>query len=43
MSSATLPHIWELTLKEEKRDYVCTVAFGPGLTITGAMFKICRP
>lgn len=43
MSSATLPHIWELTLKEEQRDYVCTVAFGPGLTITGAMFKICRP
>ncbi len=42
MSSATLPHIWNEVLTNETRDHVCSVAFGPGLTITGAIFKICR-
>lgn len=42
MSAATLPHIWELLLKHEKENtYVATVAFGPGLTMTGALLKVC--
>lgn len=46
MSSATIPHIWnEILIDPRQKDqtYVATVAFGPGLTITGAVLKICRP
>ena len=41
MSSATLPHIWGKILQEPSFPYVATVAFGPGLTVTGALFKLC--
>lgn len=41
MSSATLPHVWERALKDPQIKYVCSVAFGPGLTITGALFQKC--
>lgn len=40
MSSATLPHIWGKILEEPHFPYVATVAFGPGLTMTGALFKV---
>ena len=41
MSSATLPHIWDQILSHENDRLVATVAFGPGLTMTGALLKIC--
>lgn len=41
MSSATLPHIWKDILSEaESTTLVPTVAFGPGLTMTGALLKV---
>ena len=42
MSSATLPHIWETILKSghSSGQYVVSFAFGPGLTIFGAVFKV---
>jgi predicted naringenin-chalcone synthase len=45
MSSATLPHIWNEILKDKEiksNTFVATVAFGPGLTMTGAILKLCR-
>ena len=45
MSSATLPHIWDLILKNNSRvdgAAVVSLGFGPGLTMSGAVFKICR-
>lgn len=40
MSSATLPHIWEKMLKElPNGSHVISLAFGPGLTLCGALFK----
>jgi predicted naringenin-chalcone synthase len=41
MSSATLPHVWDLALQDDEIKNVCSVAFGPGLTMTGALFKKC--
>lgn len=45
MSSATLPHIWESILHDEEvpsHTPIVSLAFGPGLSITGAiMEKIC--
>ena len=45
MSSATLPHIWEAMLADANvpdRTPIVSLAFGPGLTITGAiMEKVC--
>lgn len=41
MSSATLPHIWKNILENENDKLVATVAFGPGLTMTGSLLKIC--
>jgi predicted naringenin-chalcone synthase len=45
MSSATLPHIWEKILQDGKvknGTKIISLAFGPGLTIAGAvMEKIC--
>jgi predicted naringenin-chalcone synthase len=41
MSSATLPHIWAKILAETGVRYgtpVVSLAFGPGLTIVGAIF-----
>lgn len=41
MSSATLPHVWKEILDLHQDKLVATVAFGPGLTMTGALLKIC--
>ena len=45
MSSATLPHIWQKVL--ENKDYkngqkVVSLAFGPGLSLFGAVFEITK-
>lgn len=42
MSSATLPHVWHEILKSEpeKGTKVLSLAFGPGLTIFGALFEV---
>lgn len=42
MSSATLPHVWDEVLREnpEKGTPVVALAFGPGLTIIGAIFEV---
>ena len=45
MSSATLPHVWKSILENPNRkhgDYVVTMAFGPGLTISGGILQLCR-
>jgi predicted naringenin-chalcone synthase len=45
MSSATIPHIWNEILEDKdinSNTHIATVAFGPGLTITGAILKLCR-
>jgi predicted naringenin-chalcone synthase len=42
MSSATLPHIWQKILEDAEvtqDSYVVSMAFGPGLTISGAIFQ----
>jgi predicted naringenin-chalcone synthase len=42
MSSATLPHIWQKILEDtevSQDSYVVSMAFGPGLTISGAIFR----
>lgn len=44
MSSATLPHIWEMMLNDDavpKGARVISLAFGPGLTISGGVFEKC--
>ena len=44
MSSATLPHIWQQILKNEKIKngaIVVSLAFGPGLTICGGVLEKC--
>jgi predicted naringenin-chalcone synthase len=44
MSSATLPHVWQLILEEKtipNETLVVSLAFGPGLTISGGILKIC--
>ena len=42
MSSATLPHIWEAVIKSqpEKGTLVVSLAFGPGLTISGSIMRV---
>jgi predicted naringenin-chalcone synthase len=41
MSSATLPHVWHHLLKKvSKGDRVISLAFGPGLTLFGALFEV---
>ncbi len=45
MSSATVPHIWNQILEDtsvKDKTHIVTVAFGPGLTMTGAVLKLCR-
>jgi predicted naringenin-chalcone synthase len=45
MSSATLPHIWDLILKDQNASngsLVISLAFGPGLTICGGVFECGR-
>jgi predicted naringenin-chalcone synthase len=42
MSSATLPHIWAKILDDDgvrPGTHVVSLAFGPGLTVAGALFK----
>jgi predicted naringenin-chalcone synthase len=42
MSSATLPHIWKEILQDESVPngaWIPSIAFGPGLTLTGAVFR----
>jgi predicted naringenin-chalcone synthase len=40
MSSATLPHIWEKMLRDLPDEaMVVSLAFGPGLSIAGALFQ----
>jgi predicted naringenin-chalcone synthase len=39
MSSATLPHIWNEILESNYEGRVVSLAFGPGLTIFGAIFE----
>jgi predicted naringenin-chalcone synthase len=42
MSSATLPHIWEKMLHDRRiktGSYIVSFAFGPGLTLSGALFQ----
>lgn len=42
MSSATLPHIWELILSDDQVPegaQIVSLAFGPGLSISGALFE----
>lgn len=46
MSSATLPHIWELMLRDETIPHgahVISLAFGPGLCIAGSIFVKVNP
>lgn len=45
MSSATLPHIWQAIVENPERRAGATVvslAFGPGLTLSGGVFRLCR-
>lgn len=45
MSSATLPFIWNRILMEPEIDHgqkVISLAFGPGLTICGAVFEVVK-
>ncbi len=42
MSSATLPHIWNTILQDlsiPNGSYIISMAFGPGLTISGSIFQ----
>ncbi len=44
MSSATLPHIWMAAASDKRVEagtLVASLAFGPGLTIAGALFRKC--
>jgi predicted naringenin-chalcone synthase len=44
MSSATLPHIWMATVEDPSvrpETPIISLAFGPGLTIAGALFRKC--
>lgn len=43
MSSATLPHVWDEILNNQypSGTKVISFAFGPGLTLFGAIFEIC--
>jgi predicted naringenin-chalcone synthase len=42
MSSATLPHVWNEMLEDDEvraEELIVSLAFGPGLTFAGALFK----
>jgi predicted naringenin-chalcone synthase len=44
MSSATLPHIWKLLLEDPAvppGTLIPSMAFGPGLTVCGAVLQKC--
>lgn len=45
MSSATLPHIWASMLRDcalADGALVCSLAFGPGITLTGNLLRVIR-
>jgi predicted naringenin-chalcone synthase len=44
MSSATLPHVWDLILKNQYPEgtKIISYAFGPGLTLFGSVFEVCK-
>lgn len=45
MSSATLPHIWAAVLGDDTvadGSLVCSLAFGPGITLTGNLLRVIR-
>lgn len=45
MSSATLPHIWKLILEEREISsgtQIVSLAFGPGLTISGSLLEVIQ-
>ena len=44
MSSATLPHVWDKIARSERvpsGSVVLSMAFGPGLTMSGCLLKKC--
>ena len=44
MSSATLPHVWEIMLADSKviaGQKIISFAFGPGLTVFGSIMEVC--
>jgi len=44
MSSATLPHVWKAILEDEavpSGTVIVSLAFGPGLTVSGALLRKC--
>lgn len=45
MSSATLPHVWERILSHRPTDgeLVVGLAFGPGLSVCGGLFRVHAP
>ena len=46
MSSSTLPHVWAAVLGDQSigdGELVCSVAFGPGLTVCGNLLRVLRP
>jgi predicted naringenin-chalcone synthase len=46
MSSATLPILWDAILRDESvpdGTLIVTLAFGPGLTLAGAVLRVRRP
>ncbi|MDN3506420.1 MAG: 3-oxoacyl-[acyl-carrier-protein] synthase III C-terminal domain-containing protein [Simkaniaceae bacterium] len=45
MSSATLPHVWDLMLKDvnvKDGELIVSMAFGPGLSFCGGLFEMVR-
>ena len=45
MSSATLPHVWQALLADPEVPagaWIVSLAFGPGLTIAGALLRKTR-
>lgn len=42
MSSATLPHVWDVIMKNKYPEgtLVLSLAFGPGLTVFGSLFEV---
>lgn len=45
MSSATLPHVWQRLVDDERvapGTLILSLAFGPGLTLCGGLFRKCR-
>jgi predicted naringenin-chalcone synthase len=44
MSSATLPHVWKAILEDDAipgKTLIVSLAFGPGLTLSGGILQKC--